>query len=61
MGIQGSRRPHEETGKIRNCKEYILHEIGNESLLPKNSIIYCEDTHKIYFNNKEIKLEEIKL
>ena len=51
---------NKETGKVRNCKEYGLHEIGSKLLWPI-SFTFCEDINKAYFGNKEIKLENIKI
>jgi len=58
IGWQG--KLNKKTGKVRNCREYGLHEIGSKLLWPI-SFTFCEDTNKVYFRNKEIKLEEIKI
>ncbi len=63
VGIQGEGRKHEKTGEVRNCKNYILHEVGSKFIEPQTSLTYCADTNRAYwgFSNKEIKLKDIRI
>jgi hypothetical protein len=60
VGLGWEGRLNKDTGRVRNCREYGLHEIGSKLLWP-TSFTFCDDTNKAYFGNKEIKLENIKI